>query len=149
MSVCISVHITTVLAARAYALGSAALPAPQGQLFATLAEGLLFDRALPWYPIGVGVIIGVIAVVLEFISRPTRLWISAMALAVGLYLPPELGVGLLLGSLARYAGDRGKAERSESLLSAGGLITGGALFALVFGGALVAGVSAHARHILG
>lgn len=147
MSACIAVPITIVLAEKAYGLGSAALPAPQGQLFATLAEGLLFERALPWYPIGVGVIIGVIAVVLEVISRPTRLWISAMALAVGLYLPPELGVGLLLGALARYAGDRGKAERSESLLSAGGLITGGALFDLVFGVAMLAGVSADALHI--
>lgn len=148
MAACIAVPITIVLAEKAYGLGSSALPAPQGQLFATLAEGLLFERALPWHPIGVGMGVGILAVILERIVQRKNFLIPAMALAVGLYLPPELGVGLLLGALARYAGDRGKRERSESLLSAGGLITGGALFDLVFGAAMLAGVSAHALHFV-
>lgn len=135
------VPLTIVLAERAFGLGSDALPAPQGQLFATVVEGMLFEEQLPWRPILVGALIGAAAVGLEIFGKKHRATIPAMALAVGLYLPPELGVGLLLGALARYAGDRARIERSESILTAGGLITGAALFDLLIGVAMLGGVS--------
>lgn len=135
------VPLTIVLAERAFGLGGDALPAPQGQLFATVVEGMLFERQLPWRPILVGALIGAAAVGLEIAGKKRHATIPAMALAVGLYLPPELGVGLLLGALARYAGDRAKIERSESILTAGGLITGAALFDLLIGVAMLGGVS--------
>lgn len=147
MVAAIVVPITIVLAEQAYGLGTPALPAPQGQLFATLAEGMLFERALPWTPILVGAAVGSLAVALEVIGKRKGLWMPAMALAVGLYLPPELGVGLVLGAGARWLGDRGKHERSASVLTAGGLITGAAAFDLVFGIAMLAGVSASALQL--
>lgn len=135
------VPLTIVLAERAFGLGGDALPAPQGQLFATVVEGMLFERQLPWRPIGIGALIGLAAVTLEILGKVRRITIPAMALAVGLYLPAELGVGLVLGALARYAGDRANIERSESILTAGGLITGAALFDLLIGIVMLGGVS--------
>lgn len=143
------VPVTLVLAERAFGLGTAALPAPQGQLFATLVEGMLFERQLPWRPIVVGLAIGGFAVLLEQRGRARGWQLPAMALAVGLYLPPELGVGLILGSLARYFGDRARVERSESVLAAGGLITGAAVFDIALGIALLTGVSMASLQISG
>lgn len=145
----IVVPVTLVLAERAFGLGTAALPAPQGQLFATLVEGMLFERQLPWRPIAVGAAIGGVAVLLEQRGRARGWQLPAMALAVGLYLPPELGVGLILGSLARYLGDRGGVERSESVLAAGGLITGAAVFDIALGVALLMGVSTASLQVAG
>lgn len=140
MSAAIVVPITVVLAEKSYGLGSADLPAPQGQLFATLVEGMLFEQHLPWRPILAGVIIGLFAVLLERWSQRRGFSLPAMAFAVGLYLPPELGVGLVIGALARYAGDRAKIERSESILAAGALITGAASFDILLGVGLLLGV---------
>lgn len=140
ISAAIVVPITIVLAEKSYGLGTLELPAPQGQLFATLVEGMLFEQHLPWRPILVGVAIGAAAVLLERIAHRRGASLPAMAFAVGLYLPPELGIGLVIGALARYAGDRAKLERSESILAAGGLITGAAAFDILLGVALLAGV---------
>lgn len=134
------VPVVLVLAERSYGLGTEALPAPQGQLFATLIEGMLFERHLPWRPILVGMGIGLLAVLFEVWGKRRGHTLPAMAFAVGLYLPPELGIGLMLGALARYAGDRGRQERSESILAAGGLITGAAAFDIVLGVALLFGL---------
>lgn len=135
------VPFAVVVAERTYGLGSAALPAPQGQLFATVVEGILFNQQLPWIPIAVGVGIGIVAVSMERSAKKKRVVMPSMALAIGLYLPPALGIGLLLGALARYAGDGGKHENSTSILIAGGLITGSALFDLLLGITLLTGMS--------
>lgn len=144
----ILVPIVVYLAEQSYGLGTEALPAPQGQLFATLVEGMLFHDALPLKPILVGLVIGVAAVVVERVSQSRGWMLPAMGFAVGLYLPPELGIGLLLGALARYLGDRSGVERSASILAAGGLITGAAAFDIVLGIALLAGVSQEALQVV-
>lgn len=148
MTAAVIVPVVVYLAEQSYGLGSAALPAPQGQLFATLVEGMLFHDALPLRPIAVGLGIGVVAVVVERVAQRRGWLLPAMAFAVGLYLPPELGVGLLLGALARYLGDRAQVERSASILAAGGLITGAAAFDIVLGVAMLAGVSLDALAVV-
>lgn len=130
---CLVVPIVLYIAHDAYALGSEELVAPQGQMFATLVDGLLLQSALPWRPIFVGLSLGVMAVIMESASGRVGLQLPSMALAVGIYLPAYLGVGILIGSLARFVGERRGAQRNESILAAAGLITGAALLDLILG----------------
>ena len=125
------------VAHRAFVLGSAQLSAPQGKMFATLIDGLLLRNELPWWPIVIGLAIGLAAVALEALGRRRGLHLSSMALAVGIYLPAHLGVGILIGALCRRAGEKRGAQRHESILAAAGLITGAAAFELLLGLAIV------------
>ena len=135
---CVAVPVVLYIAHNAYVLGSPNLTAPQGQLFATLIDGLLLSEgALPWKPIGAGLVIGVAAVVMDLAAQKRGLQLPAMALAVGIYLPPYLGVGILIGAAFRWFGERGGKQSGESILAAAGLITGAALFELLLGIAIV------------
>ena len=134
----ITIPVVLITAERAYGLGSDALPAPQGQLFAMLMESLLFEGAIPKAPLVVGGVIGVIAVAIERWGRTRGLSLPSMAFAIGLYLPPYLGVGLVIGALARELGRRRSSEATRSVLFASGLITGAAGLELLIGGLLLA-----------
>ena len=135
---CVAVPVVLYVAHNAYVLGSPELNAPQGQLFATLIDGLLLsDNSLPWSPIIAGLVIGVGAVVMDVAGQQKGLQLPAMALAVGIYLPPYLGVGILIGAAFRWFGERGRGQSGESILAAAGLITGAALFELLLGISIV------------
>ena len=136
------------LAHASHGLGSAALPAPQATMFATLVDGLLVQSSVPWRPIAAGAAVGVALVALEQLAGRRGLQLPAMAFAVGLYLPAYLGVGMVLGAAARWFGERGRPQRRESVLYAAGLITGSAAFDLLLGVALVAGFNVAALTIV-
>jgi uncharacterized oligopeptide transporter (OPT) family protein len=123
----------------AYTLGSADLPAPQGQMFATLVDGLLLQKNLPWTPILIGSVLGVFAVGMEIAGAKRKVQLPAMALAVGIYLPAAIGIGILIGASFRWLGERktGK-QTNESILAAAGLITGAAALELIIGIAILA-----------
>jgi hypothetical protein len=77
---------------------------------------------------------------MDIIAGKRGLQLPAMALAVGIYLPAYLGIGILFGSMFRYFGERareretGKKERTnEGILAAAGLITGAAALDLILG----------------
>ncbi|MCB9907379.1 MAG: OPT/YSL family transporter [Planctomycetes bacterium] len=130
----IVVPIVLYVADQAYTLGSPELSAPQGKMFATLIDGLLLQDALPWKPIYVGLAIGAVAVALDIVAGKRGIPLPAMALAVGIYLPPSLGVGILIGAGFRWFAERGTGkQRNESILAAAGLITGAAAFELLQG----------------
>lgn len=133
------VPVVITVAHRAYGLGSEALPAPQGQMFATLIEGLLFTRSLPWSPISAGLIVGLGAVAVEHVGRKRNVSLPSMALAVGIYLPGYLGIGILLGAVTRYIAEGGASQTHQSILVAAGLITGAAAFDLIFGLGILSG----------
>lgn len=140
MAGCVAVPIVLDIAHRAYVLGSDDLVAPQGKMFATLIDGLLLRDALPGWPIALGLGLGVLAVLMDVLGQRRGLTLPSMALAVGIYLPAYLGIGILIGSLCRFFAE-GRAKQShESILTAAGLITGAALFELILGAILV-GVS--------
>merc|ERR1712203_876368 len=135
-------------------LGTSELPAPQGALFSTIIEGILVEQSIPWYPVIIGVSIGFIAVAIEVIAAGRGMVLPAMAFAVGLYLPPQLGVGIVWGAGFRYYGeqmhkeDTGREERTyESILAAAGMITGSAFLDLVVGVLIFAGVSPSAMNL--
>jgi putative OPT family oligopeptide transporter len=137
---CIVVPLSLYVAHEAYGLGTNQLTAPQGQMFATLVDGLLLQESLPWTPILLGLAVGVAAVTMDIMAGKRGLQLPAMALAVGIYLPAYLGIGILIGSLCRYFGERaretdtGRRERThECILAAAGLITGAAALDLLLG----------------
>jgi len=143
---CIFVPLSLYVAHEAYGLGTNELTAPQGQMFATLVDGLLLQEALPWSPILLGLLVGVVAVGMDILAGKRGLQLPAMALAVGIYLPAYLGIGILIGSMCRYFGERarerdtGRRERTnEGILAAAGLITGAAALDLLLGVAVLFG----------
>ena len=137
---CIIVPIVLYVAHGAYTLGSEALPAPQGKMFSTLIEGLLLDSNLPMMPIYFGLGLGVLAVLMEILATSRGKMLPAMALAVGIYLPAAIGVGILIGALFRWLGERKSGKQTnESILTAAGLITGAALLELILGVMILGG----------
>jgi len=136
----IIVPFSLYIANEAYGIGTDRLVAPQGQMFSVLIDGLLLSNAVPWGPVGVGCAIGSAAVGVDIMASRFGMQLPAMAMTVGLYLPAEMGIGVLAGSFFRYAGEKvrerkvGRPERThESILTAAGLITGSAFMDLVLG----------------
>ncbi len=114
-----------------HAIGSDKFPAPQGTLMATLIKGLLSFN-LDWQFVLVGAFI---AFVFELVG------VSALAFAVGLYLPLSTTLPIFAGGLVKYGVDykmkrRGLIDENRSdepddlgkgNLFATGLVAGGAL----------------------
>lgn len=138
---CVAVPLSLYVAHNAYGLGSPALPAPQGVMFATLVDGLLLQEQLPWTPIFIGLAVGIAAVTMDVLAGRKGMQLPAMALAVGIYLPPYLGIGILIGAMFRWFAERGGAQRNESILAAAGLITGAAALDLILGILIIANVN--------
>ena len=136
---CVVVPIILSVAHEAYVLGSPNLNAPQGKMFATLIDGLLLQSELPLFPIFIGLAIGALAVAMDIVGSRRGVPLPSMALAVGIYLPAYLGIGILIGSLFRNFAERGRRQSNESILTAAGFITGAALFELLLGFMIVFG----------
>ena len=102
--------------------------APQPRLFSSIIEGILGGR-LEWALVIAGALI---AVALEFCG------VSALPVAVGMYLALASTMPIFIGGLVRFAADwvRGKpkteaeAETSPGILLASGYIAGGTLCGL-------------------
>ena len=103
--------------------------APQPRLFANIIEGIL-GGTLQWSLIIVGVMI---AVALELCG------VSALPVAVGMYLSLGSTVPIFIGGLVRFVADRlrgrprsdAEAETSPGMLLASGYIAGGTLCGLI------------------
>ncbi|ADB41669.1 OPT family oligopeptide transporter [Spirosoma linguale] len=109
-----------------HAIGSDKFPAPQGTLMATLIKGLLSFN-LDWQFVLVGAFI---AFVFELVG------VSALAFAVGLYLPLSTTLPIFAGGLVKAIVDANKkrkgiveedADLGKGNLFATGLVAGGAL----------------------
>jgi len=108
-------------------IGSADLPAPQGQLMATVINGILTQR-LPWNLIFLGIFT---ALTLELCG------IKSLPFAVGVYLPLSTTSPIFIGGLIKKivdwktgAKDDSESEASSGMLFSSGLIAGGALAGL-------------------
>lgn len=109
------------------------MPAPQANAMAAVIQSVMSTAEAPWLLYGVG---AAIALIVEMLG------ISALAFALGMYLPIELNTPILFGALvAEYVRRRApseevrKARNNRGTLIASGLIAGGAL-AGVFDGIL-------------
>jgi putative OPT family oligopeptide transporter len=105
--------------------------APQPQLFALIDEGILTGK-LEWSLVILGVLV---AVTLELMG------ISALPVAVGMYLGLGTAVPIFIGGMLRWLTDRwrhvsaseAEAETSPGVLMASGYIAGGTLVGLCLG----------------
>ena len=132
----------------AFGLGSKDMPCPQASFFATVLQSLFDpDSPVPWGPVGAGAALGCVAVGLEMFGRSRGMILSSLAFAVGIYLPAEMGIGILLGNIARVVAT-GSLTRSShrGILGAAGLITGDAMLSLLIGILAVANVDLKSRH---
>lgn len=113
------------------------MPAPQANAMAAVVRSVMASAGAPWFLYGLG---AVIAVIVEMVG------VSALAFALGMYLPLELNTPILGGALVGWfiqrsaKGDErlAKARNDRGTLVASGLIAGGALAGVLDG--VVAGV---------
>jgi uncharacterized oligopeptide transporter (OPT) family protein len=125
----------------AYGIGDK-LPAPQAGLMSTVSKGV-FAGGLPWMIIGVGAVIAVVVIIIDVVlqARGSKTRVPVMAFAVGVYLPFDLNVPIMLGGIVALLVQkhldkikasperRGEVERM-GLLAAAGFITGEALMGI-------------------
>jgi len=113
-------------------IGSDKFPAPQGTLMATLIQGILGQK-LQWGFVFVGAALAVMVQVMG---------ISALAWAVGAYLPLSTTMPIFVGGVVRFVVEKmsGREEQegdvSPGMLYSTGLVAGGSI-----GGVLIAALS--------
>ncbi len=126
-----------------------ALAAPQATLMTQVANGI-FNGSLDWTMLGIGVAIGVGVIVVDALLRKSaRGAMPPLAVGLGIYLPPTIGLTLFVGALLGWliqaalrarAAQHGdgwlKKAQERGLLLASGLIVGESLMGLVVAGAI-------------
>jgi putative OPT family oligopeptide transporter len=126
--------------------GPNALAAPQAALISAIAQGVL-GHNLDWGLIGLGALIGVVAVIAdEALRAGKRGWaLPPLGVGMGIYLPVGVTAFIVVGAVIGYFYNRWAARQSDpgfaerlGVLSATGLIVGDSLFNVVYAG-LVAG----------
>lgn len=130
---CWAVAGTVLLLGATYTFGSKEIPAPQATLMKTIIEGVLAG-SLPWGLVltGVGVSLGA-----------ALCGVSALAFAIGVYLPLSSMMPIYLGGCARAAVDRAGRPPGESdpgVLAASGLVAGEGLAGVAIAALVATGV---------
>ncbi|PJG82358.1 OPT family oligopeptide transporter [Caviibacterium pharyngocola] len=138
---------------------SQALSAPQATLMTTIAKGIFSDN-LEWTYIFMGIVLGLALICVDTLLKRTsknRFALPALAVGMGIYLPPSINMPIIIGSvlawlinrhLERYALNNGKnladvkkkAERYGTLFAAG-LIVGESLIGVILAFIIAASVT--------
>ena len=112
-----------------YGFASGALAAPQANAMAAVIDPLMNGVGAPWALYAIG---AVIAIVLTFCKVP------ALAFALGMFIPMELNVPLLIGGAVNWYvttrtkdAEQNKARGEKGNLIASGFIAGGALMGVI------------------
>jgi putative OPT family oligopeptide transporter len=127
-------------------IGGRDLPAPQANLFASLAEGFFGEEALPKDMVAWGVGIGIVLLIADFLLAKMKVnfRLHVMPVAVGIYLPFGLAVPILLGGVVSWLVRRAAQPHEDAAQKRGVLITSG----LIAGESLVGvglGVTAYLK----
>lgn len=123
---------------------SQALAAPQATLMKQIATGI-FSGSLDWTMLGLGVAVGVVVIVLDVVLRNRgKGALPPLAVGLGIYLPPTIGLTLTIGAVLgfflqraikaygqRLGKDWAAAAEERGLLLASGLIVGESLMGIV------------------
>ena len=124
---------------KTYGFTSGELAAPQANAMAAVIDPLMNGVGAPWLLYGIG---AVLALVLTYFKVP------ALPFALGMFIPLELNLPLLVGGLINwYVTTRSKdaalnAERGEKCtLLASGFIAGGALMGVLSAGLRFGGIN--------
>jgi hypothetical protein len=123
-------HFVISDGAGGFVSNTSVLPAPQANMIAKVAEGLLSDPSnQPWLLYALG---AVVAIVLYMAGVPM------LAFALGMYLPLSINLGVLAGAFVSYlVGRSGKTEliksarREQGILIASGLMAGAAIVGII------------------
>ena len=108
-----------------------AIPAPQGNLMAVIIKSLMIESQIPYLLYGIGALT---ALVLEMAGVPP------LAFALGMYLPIQINMPLLVGGFVSYLVGKAAAKKEYAVgtspkergtLIASGFIAGGALMGVV------------------
>ncbi len=134
----ITAGFTIILLAKAFQFGEAmpgdprqVLVAPQASALKAVVSGFMSGQPAPYFLFGIG---AMVTVVLEMLG------LSSMVFALGIYLPLQLTTPILAGGFLSHivnkrgektGGERGKTIRERGIISAGGLMAGGALGGVV------------------
>ena len=112
-----------------YGFVSGELAAPQANAMAAVIDPLMMGEGAPWMLYGIG---AVLAIALTFLKIP------ALAFALGMFIPIELNIPLIIGGAINwYVRSRSKdkelnkAREDKGTLLASGFIAGGALMGVV------------------
>ncbi len=108
-------------------IGGRDLPAPQANLFASLAEGFFGDNELPKDMVCWGIAIGIVLVIADWIlvKQKVNFRLHVMPVAVGIYLPLGLSVPILLGGIVSWLVKRAARSDSDAAQKRGVLVTSG------------------------
>jgi uncharacterized oligopeptide transporter (OPT) family protein len=119
--------------------GNNSFVAPQANAMAAVIEPMMMGAGAPWLLYGIGAIIAIILTLLK---------VPALAFALGMFIPLELNVPLMIGgAVAWYVGSRSKdkalntARVEKGTLLASGFIAGGALMGVVSVGLRLTGMN--------
>ncbi|AVP58456.1 OPT family oligopeptide transporter [Pulveribacter suum] len=120
-----------------------ALAAPQATLMQQIASGI-FNHSLDWTMLGLGAAVGVAAIAADVLLRRSGRALPPLAVGLGIYLPPTIGVTLAVGAALGWLVQRGirawgqqrgtawvAAAEERGLLLASGLIVGESLMGLL------------------
>lgn len=79
------------------------LAAPQATLMSTIATGI-FSHNLQWTMILIGVVLGIFFIVVDFVLGKigSALRLSALAVGMGIYLPPTITTPIFLGGVVAW-----------------------------------------------
>jgi putative OPT family oligopeptide transporter len=119
-----------------------ALAAPQATVMAAIARGI-FGHSLDWRFIAIGATASVVLILMDSVLQKlgARVRIPTLAVGIGLYLPPTVGVTLALGAILGWFLDRAlhgqpsaaQAQR-RGVLIASGFIVGESLVGVLMAG---------------
>ncbi|CAM4169389.1 Peptide transporter [Novosphingobium lubricantis] len=121
--------------------GKDALSAPQAALISAIAQGVL-GGSLDWGLVGLGAGIGVAVIVAdEALRRSGKGSLPPLAVGMGMYLPTQVTLLVIAGTVLGHIYNRWAARQSApelaermGVLTATGLIVGDSLFNIVFAG---------------
>lgn len=129
-----------------------ALSAPQATLMTAIAMGI-FHATLEWKMILGGVVLGAVLILVDRLLRRSGSGsLPVLAVGLGIYLPPTIGMTLVVGALLGHAVERALARREagereeprrRGVLLASGFIVGESLMGIVLA-ALIAGTGKEA-----
>ncbi|SUB84290.1 oligopeptide transporter, OPT family [Pragia fontium] len=82
---------------------SQVLAAPQATLMTTIAKGI-FSHKLEWTMINIGLAVGVVVIIIDALlaKKGSKLRIPALAVGMGIYLPPAITAPLIIGSVLSW-----------------------------------------------
>ncbi len=122
------------------------LSAPQAALMATIVQGV-FSHNLPWTMINIGIGLAVVVIIIDGVIKNYGMHMPVLAVGIGIYLPLEASMPLVIGGLASYFINRTLAKRypgatelthepirqghQRGLILACGLVAGAALMGVI------------------